>query len=56
MVDTSTSAPVSVIFSTNTVTNAVNRNYAVPTYMALAASSAASPQVSATWARQRRPH
>ena len=30
-----------MIFSTNTVTNAVNRDYAVPTYMALAASSPA---------------
>jgi glucoamylase len=40
VVDTSTGAPVPVIFSTNTVTNAVNRDYAVPTYMALAASQA----------------
>ena len=40
VVDTSTGAPVPVIFSTNTVTNAVNRDYAVPTYMALAASPA----------------
>jgi glucoamylase len=39
VVDTSTGAPVPVIFSTNTVTNAVNRDYAVPTYMALAAST-----------------
>ena len=31
-------APVPVIFSTNTVTNAANRDYAVPTYMALAAT------------------
>ena len=38
VVDTSTGAPVPVVFSTNTVTNAVNRDYAVPTYMALAAS------------------
>jgi len=38
VVDTSAGAPVPVIFSTNTVTNAVNRDYAVPTYMALAAS------------------
>jgi glucoamylase len=29
-----------VVFSTNTVTNAANRDYAVPTYMALAATSA----------------
>jgi len=41
VVDTSAGAPVPVIFSTNTVTNAVNRNYAVPTYMALAASAPA---------------
>ena len=38
VVDTSTGSPVPVIFSTNTVTNAVNRDYAVPTYMALAAT------------------
>jgi glucoamylase len=38
VVDTSTGAPVPVIFSTSTTTNAVNRDYAVPTYMALAAS------------------
>ena len=30
---------VPVIFSTNTVTNAANRDYAVPTYMALASTS-----------------
>ncbi len=41
VVDTSTGTPVPVIFSTNTTTNAVNRDYAVPTYMALAASSPA---------------
>src|ERR1700722_11765414 len=35
VVDTSTGSPVPVIFSTNTVTNAANRTYAVPTYMAL---------------------
>ena len=40
VVDTSTSAQIPVVFSTNTVTNAVNRNYAVPTYMALASSPA----------------
>ena len=34
------SSGVPVIFSTNTVTNAANRDYAVPTYMALAATSA----------------
>jgi glucoamylase len=39
VVDTSTGTPVPVIFSTNTVTNATNRDYAVPTYMALAAST-----------------
>ncbi len=39
VVDTSAAAPVAVVFSTNTVTNAVNRDYAVPTYMALAGTS-----------------
>jgi glucoamylase len=39
VIDTSAGAPVPVVFSTNTVTNAVNRDYAVPTYMALAAST-----------------
>jgi glucoamylase len=39
VVDTSTGSSIPVIFSTNTVTNAVNRSYAVPTYMALAAST-----------------
>ena len=39
VVDSTTGSPVPVIFSTNTVTNATNRNYAVPTYMALTASS-----------------
>jgi len=39
VVDTSAGAPVPVVSSTNTVTDAVNRNYAVPTYMALAATS-----------------
>ncbi len=39
VVDTSAGSAVPVIFSTNTVTNAVNRSYAVPTYMALAAST-----------------
>jgi glucoamylase len=33
---------IPVIFSTNTATNAVNRDYAVPTYMALAARPAPS--------------
>jgi len=39
VVDTSSGAPVPVIFSANTVTNAANRDYAVPTYMALDASA-----------------
>jgi glucoamylase len=42
VIDTSAGEPVPVIFSTNTVTNAVNRDYAVPTYMALAASTPAA--------------
>jgi glucan 1,4-alpha-glucosidase len=41
VVDTSTGSPVPVVFSTNTVTNATNRDYAVPTYMALASGSPA---------------
>jgi glucoamylase len=45
VVDTSTRAPAAVIFSTNTVTNAVNRDYAVPTYMALAGKSAQTASV-----------
>src|SRR5580700_7117868 len=49
VVDTSTGAPVPVIFSTNTVTNAVNRDYAVPTYMALAPSTP-SPAASVGYA------
>jgi glucoamylase len=39
VVDTSAGSSVPVVFSTNTVTNAVNRDYAVPTYMALAGTS-----------------
>jgi len=39
VVDTSAGSSVPVISSTNTVTDAVNRDYAVPTYMALAATS-----------------
>src|SRR6202050_1512342 len=39
VVDTSTHEQIPVVFSTNTVTNAVNRSYAVPTYMALAPST-----------------
>ena len=34
-----------MVFSTNTVTNATNRDYAVPTYMALAATSAQAASV-----------
>jgi glucoamylase len=45
VVDTSAGPPVPVIFSTNTVTNAVNRDYAVPTYMALAGTSAQAASV-----------
>ncbi len=41
-IDTSTGSPVPVIYSTNTVTQAANRSYAVPTYMALRASSPAA--------------
>ena len=36
---------VPVIFSTNTVTNAANRDYAVPTYMALASTSQGTASV-----------
>jgi glucoamylase len=36
---------VPVVFSTNTVTNAANRDYAVPTYMALASTSARAASV-----------
>jgi len=39
VVDTSAGAPVPVVSSTNTVTDATNRDYAVPTYMALTSSS-----------------
>jgi glucoamylase len=39
VVDTSAGSPVPVVSSTNTVTDAVNRDYAVPTYMALDATS-----------------
>src|SRR3984893_11030647 len=45
VVDTSAGAPVAVVFSTNTVTNAVNRDYAVPTYMALAGTAAQAASV-----------
>ena len=36
---------VPVIFSTNTVTNAANRDYAVPTYMALAGTPSGAASV-----------
>ena len=39
------SSGVPVVFSTNTVTNAANRDYAVPTYMALAGTSAQAASV-----------
>src|ERR1700730_3711912 len=39
LVDPSSGVPVPVVFSTNTITNAANRGYAVPTYMALDASA-----------------
>jgi glucoamylase len=39
VVDTSAGPAVPVIFSTNIVTNAANRDYAVPTFMALTASA-----------------
>jgi glucoamylase len=42
VVDTSGGTPVPVVYSTNTVTNAVNRDYAVPTYLALTASTPAT--------------
>jgi len=38
VIDTSTGSDVPVVYSTNTVTQAANRSYAVPTYMALRAS------------------
>jgi glucoamylase len=47
VVNTTTGTPVPVVYSTNTTTNAVNRTYAVPTYMALT-STASSPSSSAT--------
>ena len=45
VVDTSAGSPAAVVFSTNTVTNATNRDYAVPTYMALAGTSAQAASV-----------
>jgi glucoamylase len=49
VVATAAGGPVPVISSTNTVTDAVNRSYAVPTFMALAAS-ARSPAASVGYA------
>jgi glucoamylase len=49
VVSTSTGSPVPVVSSTSTVTNAVNRSYAVPTFMALAASGR-SPEASVGYA------
>ena len=43
VVDTSAGTPVPVIYSTNTTTNAVNRDYAVPNYMALAGAPSGRP-------------
>jgi len=45
VVDTASGAPVPVIFSTNTVTDAINRDYAAATYMALAGTSARAASV-----------
>ncbi len=49
VIDTSAGSAVPVVSSTNTVTDATNRSYAVPTYMALAASRP-SPQASVGYA------
>ena len=49
VVATSGGSQVAVVWSTNTVTNAVNRTYAVPTYMALADSNP-SPDASVGYA------
>ncbi|HEX3489796.1 MAG TPA: glycoside hydrolase family 15 protein, partial [Streptosporangiaceae bacterium] len=49
VIATSAGSPVPVVYSRNTVTDAVNRSYAVPTYMALAASRP-SPQASVGYA------
>ena len=49
VVDSSAGSPVPVIYSTSTVTNAANRDYAVPTYMALDASTP-SPDASVGYA------
>jgi glucoamylase len=45
VVVSSAGSPVPVVSSTSTVTDAVNRDYAVPTYMALAATSDQSASV-----------
>jgi glucoamylase len=42
VVDTSAGEPVPVVFSASTTTNAVNRDYAVPTYLALAGTPSPS--------------
>ena len=44
------------VFSTNTVTNAANRDYAVPTYMALASTPPRAGQRRLRGYPQRRPH
>jgi glucoamylase len=49
VLDTSTGSPVPVVGSTNTVTQAANRDYAVPTFMALRAD-APSPSASVGFA------
>ena len=49
IVTTSGGSAIPVVYSTNTVTNATNRTYAVPTYMALADSTPA-PQASVGYA------
>ena len=49
VLDTSTGSPVPVVGSTNTVTQAANRDYAVPTFMALRAA-APSPSASVGFA------
>ena len=40
VIDNSTGSPVPVVYSTNTVTQAANRDYAVPTYLAVRSSYA----------------
>ncbi len=41
-IDTSTGSPVPVVYNASTVSQAVNRNYAVPTYLALRPASPAA--------------